>query len=107
MLRITKTICVDRNPYDCFTYLADLRKLVEWDSNVVSASKRTQGPVAKGSCFTVGVNLGGIPIPFTYVITEFRPSDRLVMTGRSLLFNVNDSITFIESERGVEISYCI
>ena len=49
MLRITKTICVDRNPYDCFTYLADLRKLVEWDSNVVSASKRTQGPVAKGS----------------------------------------------------------
>jgi len=107
MLRITKTICVDRNPYDCFTYLADLRKLVEWDSNVVSASKRTQGPVAKGSCFTVGVNLGGIRIPFTYVITEFRPSDRLVMTGRSLLFNVNDSITFTESERGVEISYCI
>ena len=107
MLRITKTICVDRDPYDCFTYLADLRKLVEWDSNVVSASKRTQGPVAKGSRFTVGVNLGGIRIPFTYVITEFRPSDRLVMTGRSLLFNVNDSITLTESERGVEISYCI
>ncbi|MDG1654043.1 MAG: SDR family NAD(P)-dependent oxidoreductase, partial [Luminiphilus sp.] len=107
MLRISKTICVDRNISDCFSYLADLRKLIEWDENVVSARKQTQGAVAKGSRFTVGVNLGGLRIPFTYVITEFHPNNRLVMTGRSLLFNVNDSITFTESERGVEISYCI
>ena len=68
MLRITKTICVDRNISDCFSYLADLRKLIEWDENVASASKQTQGAVAKGSRFTVGVNLGGLRIPFTYVI---------------------------------------
>jgi hypothetical protein len=46
MLRITKTICVDRNVNDCFSYLGDLRKLIEWDENVVSVSE-LKGPWPK------------------------------------------------------------
>ena len=73
MLSITETLTVARSQHDCFCYLADLRKLVEWDPLVREARKDTPGPVGKGSCFTIKINIVGLSVPFRYVITEYKP----------------------------------
>ena len=70
MLGITKTITVARCAGDCFLYLSDVRNLIEWDPAVSATRKDSQGPVAKGSYFTVRVAIGALSVPFRYIITE-------------------------------------
>jgi dehydrogenase/reductase SDR family protein 12 len=105
MLRITKTITVSRCTEDCFRYLSDLRKLIEWDPAVFATHKDSRGPVAKGSYFTVRVGNGVLSIPFRYIITEYSPNRRIVVAGRSSFLNVNDTIDLSESDGHTTISY--
>ena len=105
MLRITKTITVSRCTEDCFRYLSDLRKLIEWDPAVFATHKDSRGPVAKGSYFTVRVGIGVLSIPFRYIITEYSPNRRIVVAGRSSFLNVNDTIDLSESDGHTTISY--
>ena len=105
MLRITKTITVSRCTEDCFRYLSDLRKLLEWDPAVFATHKDSRGPVAKGSYFTVRVGIGVLSIPFRYIITEYSPNRRIVVAGRSSFLNVNDTIDLSEADGHTTISY--
>lgn len=102
MLSITETLTVARSQHDCFCYLADLRKLVEWDPLVREARKDTPGPVGKGSCFTIKINIVGMSVPFRYVITEFTPDRRIVYSGRSAFINVNDTIDIVSGDEGCQ-----
>ena len=66
---------------------------------------KIQGPVAKGSYFTVRVALGVLSVPFRYIITEHSPNRRIVIAGRSSFLNVNDTIELNESDGQTTISY--
>lgn len=105
MLGITKTITVARSAEDCFLYLRDVRKLIEWDPPVAAARKDSQGPIAKGSYFTVRVAIGILSVSFRYIITEHSPNRRIVMAGRSSFLNVNDTIDLSESDGQTTITY--
>lgn len=105
MLGITKTITVARCAEDCFLYLSDVRKLIEWDPAVSATRKDSAGPVSKGSYFTVRVAIGALSVPFRYIITEHNPNERIVIAGRSSFLNVNDSIELSESDGRTTISY--
>ena len=105
MLRITKTITVARCAEDCFLYLSDVRKLIEWDPAVSATRKDSQGVVAKGSYFTVRVAIGVLSVPFRYIITEHNPNRRIVIAGRSSFLNVNDTIELSDYNGQTTISY--
>ena len=105
MLGITKTITVARCVEDCFLYLSDVRRLIEWDPAVSATRKDSQGPVAKGSYFTVRVAIGVLSVPFRYIITEYSPNRRIVIAGRGSFLNVNDTIDFSESDGQTTITY--
>ena len=105
MLGVCKTITVKRSKEDCFFYLSDLRKLIEWDPAVIDAQKDSIGPVTKGSRFNVRVGLGILSLPFRYIVTEHSPSRRVVISGRSFLLNVNDTIELDESDGQTTITY--
>ncbi len=105
MLGITKTITVARSAKDCFLYLSDVRNLIEWDPAVSATRIDSQGPVAKGSYFTVRVAIGALSVPFRYIITEYNFNMRIVMIGRSSFLNVNDTIELSESDGLTTISY--
>ena len=105
MLGIAKTITVARSAEDCFLYLRDVRKLIEWDPAVAAARKDSQGPIAKGSYFTVRVAIGILSVSFRYIITEDSPNRRIVMAGRSSVLNVNDAIDLSESDGQTTITY--
>ena len=104
MLGITKTITVARSA-KCFLYLSDVRKLIEWDPAVSATRKDSQGPIAKGTYFTVRVAIGVLSVPFRYIITEHSPNRRIVIAGRSSFLNVNDTIELSESDGQTTISY--
>jgi NAD(P)-dependent dehydrogenase (short-subunit alcohol dehydrogenase family) len=105
MLGITKTISVARSAEDCFLYLSDVRKLIEWDPAVYATRKDSLGPVAKGSYFTVRVAIGVLSLRFRYIITEHTSSRRIVIAGRSMFLNVNDTIELSEADGHTAISY--
>ena len=105
MLGITKTIIVARCAKDCFLYLSDVRNLIEWDPAVSATRIDSQGPVAKGSYFTVRVAIGALSVPFRYIITEYNLNKRIVIIGRSSFLNVNDTIELSESDGLTTISY--
>jgi NAD(P)-dependent dehydrogenase (short-subunit alcohol dehydrogenase family) len=105
MLGITKTISVARSVEDCFLYLSDVRKLIEWDPAVYATRKDSLGPVAKGSYFTVRVAIGVLSLRFRYIITEHTTSRRIVIAGRSMFLNVNDTIELSEADGRTAISY--
>ena len=105
MLGITKTITVARCAKDCFLYLSDVRNLIEWDPAVSATRIDSQGPVAKGSYFTVRVAIGALSVPFRYIITEHNLNKRIVIIGRSSFLNVNDTIELSESDGLTTISY--
>ena len=105
MLGITKAISVARSVEDCFLYLSDVRKLIEWDPAVSATRKDSLGPVAKGSYFTVRVAIGVLSLRFRYIITEHTSSRRIVIAGRSMFLNVNDTIELSEADGHTAISY--
>ena len=74
-------------------------------SGRVATRKDSQGPVAKGSYFTVRVAIGVLSVPFRYIITEHNPNERIVIAGRSSFLNVNDTIELSESDGQTTISY--
>ena len=105
MISISRSINVSRSCHDCFYYLSDLRKLVEWDGQVKSAAKIGGGPVGRGSAFKVTLSAGWFSYPMTYVITHYTPTKKIVLEGRSPFFTVKDTIEFSEHGDTTHISY--
>ncbi len=105
MISISRSINVSRSAHDCFHYVSDLRKLIEWDRQVKASHKVGGGPVGRGSTFKVKLGAGWFSYPMSYVITHFTPSQKIVLEGRSPFFTVKDTIKFTESVDGTNISY--
>lgn len=51
MIRVGVTVQVDRPVAEVFAYLTDPESLAEWQTNVVSVTKETAGPVGPGTRF--------------------------------------------------------
>lgn len=105
MISISRSITVNRTCHDCFHYLSDMRKLVEWDSQVKSSDKLGGGPVGRGSTFRVKLHAGWLAYPITYVVTHHAPSQKIVLEGRSALFTVKDTIELSDCDGSTRISY--
>lgn len=105
MISISRSITVSRTCHDCFHYLSDLRKLVEWDSQVKSCDKLGGGPVGRGSTFEVKLYAGWFAYPITYVVTHHAPSQKIILEGRSAFFTVKDTIELSECDGNTRISY--
>lgn len=105
MISISRSITIKRSSYDCFQYLSDLTKLVEWDKQVKSAVKVGGGPIGRGSTFKVHLTAGWFSYPMTYVVTHYEPSHKITLEGRSALFTAKDTIEFNETDAVTSIRY--
>ncbi len=106
MITLREEITVARSVHDCFRYVADFRTVAEWDATAVRAEKVSPGPVAVGSKFDVDCEVGPSTLRLHYEITEFEPWASLVLIGRGRFFDVEDTITFTETDAGTHILYC-
>jgi hypothetical protein len=82
MIILTETIEVPRPLESCFRYVADFRTTVEWDATAVEAIKLGQGPIAKGTRFSVRCKAGRGHLQLAYEITEYTPWQCLALEGQ-------------------------
>jgi uncharacterized membrane protein len=73
---ITSSIEIDRPPADVFAYLDELDRHSEWQSDLVSSSLDSEGPVGVGTRGTHTRKVPGGTRKMSYEITEHDPPRR-------------------------------
>lgn len=106
MISLREEITVPRSVEDCFRYVADFRSVTEWDATAQRCQKVSQGPIGLGSAFEVDCRVGPTSITLHYEITEYEPWATIVLVGKGRFFDVQDTITFTETDDGTRIVYC-
>jgi uncharacterized protein YndB with AHSA1/START domain len=79
---INSSVEINRPPAEVFAYLDEVERHGEWQEDIVSSKKETDGPVGVGTRVTDTRRVGpGGPRPFTYEIVEHDPPRRTVFRG--------------------------
>ena len=73
MTAIRETVEIARSPEDVFAYLDDLERHGEWQGQIISVERETEGPTRVGSRATDLRKVPGGPRKFTYEITAHEP----------------------------------
>jgi len=106
MIERSETIRVRRTSEEAFAYLADFRSTAEWDATARNATKLTPGPVRIGTRFHVNCALPLGSIDLAYEVAELQPCRLLVLRGSCPIFEVRDTIEFLEEGELTRIDYC-
>lgn len=106
MITLREEITVARSVQDCFRYVADFRTAPEWDATAVRSRKVSEGPVGLGSQFDVDCAVGPSTLKLHYEVTEYEPWATVALVGKGRFFEVQDTITFTETDAGTRIVYC-
>jgi uncharacterized protein YndB with AHSA1/START domain len=78
---ITHSIEINRSPKDVFAYLDQLERHGEWQGEIVSATRETDGPVGVGTRVREIRKMGRREIDASYEITEHDPPRRTAFRG--------------------------
>ena len=78
---ITHSIEINRSPEDVFAYLDQLERHGEWQGEIVSATRETDGPVGVGTRVREIRKMGRREIDASYEITEHDPPRRTAFRG--------------------------
>ncbi len=105
MITLHEKIEVNRPVEEAFAYLADFRTSEQWDSTVISATKRSSGPIGSGTRFAVICRLPLGSVKLGYTLTHHEPGKLLKLHGSGRLFDVDDEIRFTETATGTQLDY--
>jgi uncharacterized protein YndB with AHSA1/START domain len=78
---INSSVEINRPPAEVFAYLDEVERHGEWQPDIVSTKKETEGPVGVGTRVTNIRRVPGGRRPITYEITEHEPPRRTVFRG--------------------------
>lgn len=81
MAPVVHSVDIARSPEDVFAYLDDLERHGEWQSNIVSSKRDTDGPTGVGSRATDVRRVSGRTQSITYEITEHDPPRKTAFRG--------------------------
>jgi uncharacterized protein YndB with AHSA1/START domain len=79
-MEFQNTVQIDRPPEEVFAYLAEFSNIPKWNYAIVETHKVSSGPVGVGTEYE---QTRSIPAHAqeSFVITEFKPNERLVIDG--------------------------
>ena len=81
MSKIVEIIEVGRSPEDVFTYVDQLERHGEWQTQIISVTRETEGPTRVGTRATDLRKVPGGKQSVTYEITEYDPPRRVSFRG--------------------------
>ena len=81
MAPVVHSVEIARSPEDVFAYLDDLERHSEWNPDIVSSKRETDGPTGVGSRATDVRRAPGGTQPITYEITEHDPPRKSTFRG--------------------------
>ncbi len=104
-MEIREVVEVPRPPEVVFPYLAEFQNLTDWDPATVRVVSRSSGPLAVGTAYEVVSAFRGREVDLRYVVTEYDPPHRIVLTGESDSVGAIDEMTFEPIEAGTRVTY--
>jgi carbon monoxide dehydrogenase subunit G len=81
MSTIVQSIEINRSPEDVFAYIDDLERHGEWQSQIISVTRETEGPTRVGTRVTDLRRVPGGKQSVTYEITEHDPPRKASFKG--------------------------
>lgn len=106
MISVERSISVPIPRDEAFRRVADFGRAAEWDPGLASSAQESPGDPALGTSFAIVAEFRGKATPMTYVITEWSPPGRLVITGTGEKAKAVDTITFSDAaDGGTTITY--
>jgi uncharacterized membrane protein len=78
---IVHSVEIARSPADVFAYMDDLERHGEWQSQIVSSKRETDGPTGVGTRATDVRRVPGRTQSVTYEITEHDPPRKVAFRG--------------------------
>ncbi|MEH6580772.1 MAG: SDR family NAD(P)-dependent oxidoreductase [Halioglobus sp.] len=105
MTVLNETIEVARPANEAFRYISDFTTTTEWDSTALRAVKLTPGAIEIGTQFEVVCALPVGSLTLIYTIEELQTDRLIVLSGKSRLFDIKDTIYFTETPEGTRIDY--
>ena len=81
MAKIVHSIEISRSPEDVFAYIDDLERHGEWQGQIISVKRETEGPTRVGTRATDRRKVPGGERDITYEITEHEPPRRASFRG--------------------------
>ena len=103
--RLERKITVPGDKADVFAYVADFSNVAEWDPGVVRATRGGDGPLGVGDSYDLTVEFSGRELETRYETTGYEPTDMVRFEGGTSRFKSIDTISFTETDGGVEIEY--
>jgi len=81
MTKITESIEIARNPEEVFAYLDQLERHGEWQDQIVSSTRQTEGPNRVGTRMKDVRWMGNRTQEVSWEITEYDPPRRVAFRG--------------------------
>ncbi|MFJ4670382.1 SRPBCC family protein [Kitasatospora purpeofusca] len=104
MVRVLRTVTLDRAADEVLRYLADFGNTEQWDPGTVRCDRLDAGPVAEGSTWRNISRFRGRETELLYRLERLAP-DRLVFVGRNRTVTATDDITVLAAGAGAVLTY--
>lgn len=105
MISLNESVQVNTTPEEAFRFVADFTSVAEWDPQVVSAQRMTDGEIGIGTKFALRFRIGPKIVPLVYEIRKFVAPSELVLVGSGAGFRGTDRIVFESAGTGTRVSY--
>ena len=105
MIRIERTITVDRPVDEVAKYLSDFRTTSQWDPHTASCEREDTGPLGIGSRFVNKQKFGPMRSSYTYEVSDYEPGRAITLQSRSGMADLTDSMRFAGDERRTTVTY--
>jgi carbon monoxide dehydrogenase subunit G len=105
MIRIERTVTVDRPVDEVAKYLSDFRTTSQWDPHTASCEREDTGPLGVGSRFVNKQKFGPVRSSYTYEVSEYEPGRGITLRSTSTIANLTDSMQFSGNEQRTTVTY--
>lgn len=104
MPKIENTITINRPVEQVFTFVADYRNNVKWQTGVIAAEFTSTGPVGVGTTYKYDAEIMGRKLETSGELTVYDPPKKVAWKSTSGPFPMSGSTIFASVEAGTLVS---
>ena len=105
MIRIERSVTVDRPVDEVAKYLSDFRTTEQWDPHTSECSREDTGPIHVGSRFTNKQRIGPLRSSFDYRVVDLEPGRSITLKSDTRTLELTDTMQFSGDDRRTSVTY--
>ena len=90
---------------DAFDFVADFKRIAEWDPSVRACRATSVPESIVGSTYDVDISFAGRVMTMRYKVVELQRPSRLILHGVTSTSRAIDDVTFIATDEGTRIEW--